>query len=586
MRTRILLACGLAVGAVLFWHVTPGAQDAKPEAASITREYDVDHLLHEQPSQDMGTAELDIWRLKGERADGESPQWHLNGYLAQPEINLSAILGALDRFSEADDWEITPSPGRKLLLTAPAEFHQRVSAVLDWLTAMRRARVKIEVLRLDAAPGKTILSAQEASSAPKHLVGMQHVIHGGRAVFSDVQQKTLTWGTNVSYAGGMPQASDLAWGRQWQVGAMLLPEGRIQLTGWAAVADLQGVRRLATPEGVIELPAINYRYASVSGSIESGGGLVCDAGPDGQFLFRASCEVRLDHLTFGDGAFTLWHPAGVLKPGDLDGGWFLRDAPARNWGESRALPQLEPGRARIVYPGSPHDLAVKHLVDSLDSRAPFDAAVVIDTCNPLLVVSQDRSQSERYVQPRADLTASLKRATAGADHAAFRVAMLLLPPDARLPVGVAGGKPETADVEAAFKLGKLLADRRVRLAVGQTAGFCSLGMRNYVSMYWASSAAGLEGIKEANVETFADGWQVSVQPGDEESVVARVGFVPAALWRTLELEQEFAGLKVQRPETALAEVRFDDSLPKGAWLSGLNSLPDGRRLLVFIGREE
>lgn len=586
MRTRILLAFGIAVGVGLFWHVRQVAQEAQPEAAVVTREYDVEALLQTPPVRELGTAELDVWRLDGLRDEAEDVQWHLNSSSLGSAIDLKSIMDALDRYSEIEDWEITASPGRRLVVTATEQIHGRVSAVVQWLRVMSNARVHIEVLRLDAAPGKTVLSNAESKAVPQKLVGMQDVANGGRALFSDVKRKTLTWSVSPSHAGALPQASEIAWGRQWQVGALVLPEGRIQLTGWSAAAELAGVRRLETPLGVIELPVLDYRHASATGVIESGGGLVCDAGPDGWFLFRANCDARLDHMSFGEGEISLWNPAGALRPGDLDGGWFLRDAPGQDWSGSRGLPQLQSSKGAIVYPGSPQELAAKQLMDSLDPQTQLTAGVVLYDCKPMLAVSWDRHLANSYAQQRADLTASLKRATAGASHAAYRVRLQLVPPETALPEGIVAGRPDAAEVETITRLGKALADRRVRVALGQTGGCCDLSLRNFVYMYWMSTALSDQRVVEPEIATFADGWQVSIRPGESDAVVVRAGHAPRALWRTIKLQQDFAGLTVQRPEVSLAEVQLDTSVAVGRSISGVSTLADGTRLVVVVSRED
>jgi len=148
------------------------------------------------------------------------------------------------------------------------------------------------------------------------------VQHSGATTFiGDYDAQIAT-----SAGGHVPVTRNLVTGEEFVAGAIMLADGRVWVQGWRASRTNQGMRRMATAGGEVELPAIGYTYVPVSALIENGGAVVVDAGDAGRFALsvKVSGSVPNVKLDCGRGReLRLFNVTGALRGTGLSMPWFM-----------------------------------------------------------------------------------------------------------------------------------------------------------------------------------------------------------------------------------------------------------------------
>lgn len=602
MKLRTWLLATLSLAGALAFTAQPDAQEAeKPDPAEpelVEQRYEVRHLLA-QPSPAWTTEpqpQLSMygWHDHSDK-DLQWPSWPLtqvsDQYFAEDTDELIDMFKSIAGYGHLESAAVEQYSNTRIVVKATPAVHTRISKLVELLTTHLRARIRIDVRRLDSLPQHLVL----ANPPEGKLIGSRQVYHGGQALFSDLRKTRITWSNEASWRGTVPTSADHYWGEEWGVGVLLLPDGRIRVQAWHARLTDDGMRPWETRNGLIQLPSGTWDMTPGAAVVPNGGALILDA-PGGPFSISVSSEARLPDVAFDDGALTLLNPAGALPPGEFTSLWHLGPAPDPSRGEHPAtilpLGNDAGSFSAIRYPEPVSTAAVEAMYDAIESLA-FDAAVVdAFYFGPMLGLQRaelgKNDDPEEVAAARAALDKVLREKLIGPTHHQVEATILNVPRGIALAEGFADGTPTDAELAALRATAGVTVpfERKAVIPAGSDVDLMRLRLKNYLAGMHEWGWEDQETWFNTEIATFTDGVQVRVKVDSDRRISANAAWRFDGALKELKPDGAIEGETLEVPEWKSVQFSLDDAPAEGSPLSSIQPLEDGGVAVLILRSRE
>ena len=482
----------VAVLALATLTLKPHAQDETPDDAppaplQTTKSYDLSGLTLSELNRSSDVGKSLDW-LAADRvmqpviSSEIGFDWQLRNSIggARAWADVDTLMNAAFEFcntgSEEIHWAADATGSPKVLVSCDEEMHRRISWVVETLRLTAAVRVRFRAHDLPAQSGfEPCIAAGEVAKVAKSgtLLGSWAGPLGECALFQRLKLQGFVQGYSSDTEASSPAsavAAQLATGRELICSALLMPDGRVWVHGWAASQELVSLRRVETTKGSIELPRVRYGFAPFSALLENRGGIIIDEGDAGRTLLVCEVEGSMPNRTLECGthhSLGLVNIAGMLVAETAEFPWLAggdSEGQLHELGRTLDGPGHNGGRFYALSGASERLAAGLALTcENLGQAFSFGPYLALRISQP------DRDSgtppSEEFETSHQELATTLARINAGRQCLSLRVMAWRIDAKTQLPETVIGGKPTPAELQA---LGVAGFDRSVTGLVDQT----------------------------------------------------------------------------------------------------------------------
>jgi len=325
---------------------------------------------------------------------------------------ISAILAFCNTGLEASYTPDSANPSA-FALTCDETLHQRVQWAIDTLKATSAIRVRLRAYALAGGAGGGTLSKAEAAKLAQsaRLIGSVEGHPGETLLLQQVKPHEFVQGYNTTDGGAATERALICAGQELVAGALLLPDGRLWLQGWAAQLENVTSREVATRCGKLECPRGNYAYTTLGALIENSGGAILELGAQ-RVLVICSIEGAMPNRTLECGTRTTLGLVNVATA-------VVAQCPAMPWLCAPAIGQTRLGRAVNDGESWPQSNVASFTAVSLATRLSYEGEVLgaIVALGPYLGVRITENEGdcdiEDFQRARNSVATLLKALNAG-----------------------------------------------------------------------------------------------------------------------------------------------------------------------------
>jgi hypothetical protein len=419
MKTQLRLFCVALLAPVLALAVL--AQEAPPaEEPPVlpAKTYDLSGLIEDgalNKIPDVLAPDRTFYDVMDPTEEGDWAVRHCRGgsrCFSSADEAISAILAFCNTGLEASYTRDSANPGA-FTLTCDETLHQRVQWALDTLKATSAVRVHLRAYAPAAGAGGGTLSKAEAAQLAQgaRLIGSVEGRLGETLLLQQVKPHEFVQGYNTTEGGAATERAMICAGQELVTGALLLPDGRLWLQGWAAQLENVTSREVATRCGKLECPRGNYAYATLGALIENNGGAMLELGAQ-RVLVICSVDGAMPNRTLECGTRTTLGMVNVAAA-------VVAHSPAMPWLCAPATGPTRLGRAANPEESWPQSNVASYAAVSLATRLAYEGEVLgaVVALGPYLGVRITENEGdcdiEEFQRARTSVATLLKALNAG-----------------------------------------------------------------------------------------------------------------------------------------------------------------------------